>query len=95
MFIFANSILGRFRFTYLLVYLTRAHSIQLHSEQAAGVLLAGQVADAIATPLVGIFSDQSDGCLSFGFGRRKVNKAKHLNSTFNRTIIILLYNLLY
>jgi Na+/melibiose symporter-like transporter len=60
------------RFTYLLVYLTRTQSIKLHSDEAAGVLLAGQVADAIATPLVGIFSDQSEGCARFGFGRRKV-----------------------
>ena len=58
-------------FTYLLVYLQKTPDIALHSGEAAGVLLAGQVADAIATPLVGVFSDRSKGCAALGFGRRK------------------------
>jgi len=48
----------------------------LSSTQAGIVLLAGQVADAIATPLVGILSDATGKFVwklgSFSFGRRKL-----------------------
>ncbi len=36
------------------------------------VLFAGQLADAVSTPLVGIFSDASRGCPRMGLGRRKL-----------------------
>eukprot|EP00475_Leptophrys_vorax_P042986 TRINITY_DN8134_c0_g1_i5.p1 TRINITY_DN8134_c0_g1~~TRINITY_DN8134_c0_g1_i5.p1 ORF type:complete len:535 (-),score=105.50 TRINITY_DN8134_c0_g1_i5:116-1720(-) len=67
-------------FTYLLVYLEDvAH---LTPSQAGAVLLAGQLADAVATPLVGIFSDQTQMYWklgSFSFGKRKL---WHLGGTF-------------
>ena len=46
-------------FTYLLVMLRDARNIT--SWKSALILLAGQVADAIATPVVGILSDRSSG----------------------------------
>ena len=46
-------------FTYLLVMLRDAHNLM--SWKSAVVLLCGQVADAIATPLCGILSDRSKG----------------------------------
>jgi hypothetical protein len=65
-----NDMMASCWFSYLLVYLTKTPEIALHSADAAGVLLSGQIADAIATPLVGVFSDKSKGCGQFG--RRKV-----------------------
>lgn len=46
-------------FTYLLVMLRDAH--HLMSWKSAVILLCGQVADAIATPLCGLLSDRSKG----------------------------------
>ena len=46
-------------FTYLLVMLRDAH--HLMSWRSAVILLCGQVADAIATPLCGLLSDRSKG----------------------------------
>ena len=46
-------------FTYLLVMLRDAHNLM--SWKSAVVLLCGQVADAIATPLCGLLSDRSKG----------------------------------
>ena len=54
-------------FSYLLLYLQEAEG--LSGTQAGAVMFAGQLADALATPLVGIASDASAGCL--GLGRRK------------------------
>ncbi len=54
-------------FSYLLLYLQEAEG--LSATQAGGVMFAGQLADALATPLVGLASDASQGCL--GLGRRK------------------------
>ena len=54
-------------FSYLLLYLQEAEG--LSGTQAGAVMFAGQLADALATPLVGIASDASRGC--FGLGRRK------------------------
>lgn len=34
-------------------------------------MFAGQIADGVATPLVGVLSDHSKGIPSIGFGRRK------------------------
>lgn len=57
-------------FSYLLLFLERAE--KLSGTQAGIVLFAGQIADALATPLVGIFSDRSKGIPWLGFGRRKL-----------------------
>jgi Na+/melibiose symporter-like transporter len=60
-------------FTYLLVYLEDV--AMLSPSQAGAVLLAGQLADALATPLVGVFSDQTSAYVqigSFSFGKRKL-----------------------
>jgi hypothetical protein len=57
-------------FSYLLVFLHKV--LMFGSFESAMVLLSGQLADAAATPLVGIVSDRSKG-LSWGafyFGRR-------------------------
>eukprot|EP01138_Halocafeteria_seosinensis_P013812 gb/GECG01014104.1/.p1 GENE.gb/GECG01014104.1/~~gb/GECG01014104.1/.p1 ORF type:complete len:651 (+),score=65.40 gb/GECG01014104.1/:1-1953(+) len=55
-------------FSYLLPYLQKA--VYLEKSQAGIVMFSGQIADAIATPLVGIFSDKSKGCPQYGCGRR-------------------------
>ena len=57
-------------FSYLLLFLERAE--QLSGSQAGIVLFSGQIADALATPLVGIFSDKSKGIPWLGLGRRKL-----------------------
>jgi Na+/melibiose symporter-like transporter len=54
-------------FSYLLLYLQEAEG--LSGTQAGAVMFAGQIADALATPLVGILSDAGRGCA--GLGRRK------------------------
>lgn len=54
-------------FSYLLLYLQEAEG--LSATLAGGVMFAGQLADALSTPLVGLASDASRGCL--GLGRRK------------------------
>lgn len=63
-----NDLTASMWFTYLLVYL---HKVIGFSSINSGVLmLIGQVADAIATPLVGIESDRTAG--SSFYGRRKI-----------------------
>jgi Na+/melibiose symporter-like transporter len=69
-------------FTYLLVYLQDVRG--LSSSQAGAVLLAGQLADGLATPLVGILSDKSAHLHFkvgkwFEMGRRKI---WHFGGTF-------------
>lgn len=54
-------------FTYLLVYLQKV--VKFSGIEAGVLLLIGQVADAIATPLVGIESDKLERC---SYGRRKI-----------------------
>ncbi|EDO34621.1 predicted protein [Nematostella vectensis] len=62
-----NDLCASMWFTYLLVYL---HKVVKFSNLAAGaLLLIGQVADAIATPIVGIESDRTHNC---AYGRRKI-----------------------
>eukprot|EP00753_Platysulcus_tardus_P015246 PLAT4940.3.p2 GENE.PLAT4940.3~~PLAT4940.3.p2 ORF type:complete len:612 (+),score=198.54 PLAT4940.3:1294-3129(+) len=56
-------------FSYLLIFLENA--VGLRSDQAGLVMFAGQVADACATPTVGILSDRTEGWPSLGLGRRK------------------------
>ncbi|XP_038626672.1 major facilitator superfamily domain-containing protein 12 isoform X2 [Tachyglossus aculeatus] len=71
---FLNDLCASMWFTYLLVYL---HSVLGYTSGGAGVLLlVGQVADGICTPLVGYESDQSGGC-----GRYGRRKAWHLVGT--------------
>ncbi|XP_058019336.1 major facilitator superfamily domain-containing protein 12 isoform X2 [Ahaetulla prasina] len=64
---FLNDLCASMWFTYLLVYF---HAVLGYSTQHAGaMLLAGQVADGICTPLVGYEADQAGGCGRYG--RRK------------------------
>ncbi|XP_053317968.1 major facilitator superfamily domain-containing protein 12 isoform X2 [Spea bombifrons] len=64
---FLNDLCASMWFTYFLVYF---HSVLGFNSFNAGVLLlVGQVADGICTPLVGYESDRRVGCLSYG--RRK------------------------
>ena len=62
-----NDLCASMWFTYLLVYL---HDVVKFSNPSAGtLLLIGQVADAICTPLVGIESDRTG---RVKYGRRKI-----------------------
>ncbi|XP_019368815.1 PREDICTED: major facilitator superfamily domain-containing protein 12 [Gavialis gangeticus] len=62
-----NDLCASMWFTYLLAY---AHAVLGYSSAAAGaLLLTGQVADGVCTPLVGYESDRSAGCGRYG--RRK------------------------
>ena len=56
-------------FSYLLLYLSSAEG--LSGTDAGLVLFSGQVADAVATPIVGLLSDASRGLPWLGLGRRK------------------------
>ncbi|OQR81890.1 Glycoside-Pentoside-Hexuronide (GPH):Cation Symporter Family [Thraustotheca clavata] len=56
-------------FSYLLVFLNDV--AKLSPVHAAVVMFSGQIADGVATPLVGVLSDRSSGFPSIGFGRRK------------------------
>jgi Na+/melibiose symporter-like transporter len=56
-------------FSYLLVFLRSV--AQMSPVDSAIVMFAGQIADGVATPLVGVLSDKSKGFPSIGFGRRK------------------------
>ncbi|EQC25396.1 hypothetical protein SDRG_16723 [Saprolegnia diclina VS20] len=56
-------------FSYLLVFLNDV--AKLSPVDGAIVMFSGQIADGIATPLVGVLSDRSTGFPSIGFGRRK------------------------
>lgn len=61
---FLNDLCASMWFTYLLVFY---HSVLGFQNTNAGVLLlVGQIADAICTPLVGYESDQTTGCGNYG-----------------------------
>lgn len=62
---FLNDLCASMWFTYLLLYL---HSVRAYSSRAAGLLLLlGQVADGLCTPLVGYEADRAAGrCARFG-----------------------------
>ncbi|XP_069029431.1 major facilitator superfamily domain-containing protein 12-like [Embiotoca jacksoni] len=61
---FLNDLCASMWFTYLLVFY---HSVLGFQNTNAGVLLlVGQIADAICTPLIGYESDQTPGCGSYG-----------------------------
>lgn len=64
-----NDLCASMWFTYLLVYLTFVR--QLRPTLAGALLLVGQVADAVATPFVGIESDRDDDFWLCHYGRRK------------------------
>ncbi|XP_072219783.1 major facilitator superfamily domain-containing protein 12-like [Leuresthes tenuis] len=61
---FLNDLCASMWFTYLLVFY---HSVMGFQNTNAGVLLlVGQIADAICTPLIGYESDQTPGCRNYG-----------------------------
>ncbi|KAJ8393161.1 hypothetical protein AAFF_G00068440 [Aldrovandia affinis] len=61
---FLNDLCASMWFTYLLVYY---HSVLGFQNAYAGVLLlAGQIADGICTPLIGYESDRTPGCGAYG-----------------------------
>ncbi|KAM6918299.1 major facilitator superfamily domain-containing protein 12-like [Xenentodon cancila] len=61
---FLNDLCASMWFTYLLVFY---HSVLGFRNTNAGVLLlVGQIADAVCTPLIGYESDQTPGCGNYG-----------------------------
>uniref|UniRef100_A0A3Q4GUU2 Uncharacterized protein n=1 Tax=Neolamprologus brichardi TaxID=32507 RepID=A0A3Q4GUU2_NEOBR len=61
---FLNDLCASMWFTYLLVFY---HSVTVNVSFGAGVLLlVGQVADGICTPLIGYESDRNPGCRNYG-----------------------------
>ncbi|XP_013888274.1 major facilitator superfamily domain-containing protein 12 [Austrofundulus limnaeus] len=61
---FLNDLCASMWFTYLLVFY---HSVLGFNNTNAGVLLlVGQIADALCTPLIGYESDQTSGCGNYG-----------------------------
>ncbi|XP_004714442.2 major facilitator superfamily domain-containing protein 12 [Echinops telfairi] len=71
---FLNDLCASMWFTYLLLYL---HSVRAYSSRGAGLLLLlGQVADGLCTPLVGYEADRAAGCVRCG-----PRKAWHLVGT--------------
>lgn len=61
---FLNDLCASMWFTYLLVYY---HSVLGFQNSYAGVLLlVGQVADGVCTPLIGYESDRTSGCCNYG-----------------------------
>ncbi|XP_072560556.1 major facilitator superfamily domain-containing protein 12 [Paramormyrops kingsleyae] len=73
---FLNDLCASMWFTYLLVYY---HSVLGFQNSLAGVLLlSGQIADGICTPLVGYESDRTSGC-----GRYGKRKTWHLVGTIS------------
>ncbi|KAM5230434.1 major facilitator superfamily domain-containing protein 12 isoform 2-T2 [Hipposideros larvatus] len=74
---FLNDLCASMWFTYLLLYL---HSVRAYSSRGAGLLLLlGQVADGLCTPLVGYEADRAAGrCARCG-----PRKAWHLVGTFS------------
>lgn len=71
---FLNDLCASMWFTYLLLYL---HSVRAYSSRGAGLLLLlGQVADGLCTPLVGVEADRTAACVRYG-----PRKAWHLVGT--------------
>lgn len=64
-----NDLCAAVWFSYLLIFLTKAEA--LDGVQAGSVLFAGQLADGLATPLVGLASDATRRGMC-GLGRRKL-----------------------
>lgn len=76
---FQNDLMASMWFSYLLVYFHQVNSF--NNVLAGTILLIGQVADAIATPLVGYEADATSGC--FGYTKRK---SWHLFGTICTTL---------
>ncbi|XP_051557763.1 major facilitator superfamily domain-containing protein 12-like isoform X2 [Myxocyprinus asiaticus] len=73
---FLNDLCASMWFTYLLVFY---HSVLGFQNANAGVLLlVGQIADGVCTPLIGYESDRTPGCGSYG-----KRKTWHLVGTFS------------
>lgn len=64
-----NDLCASMWFTYLLVYLEKC--VHLSHGPAGYLLLIGQIADAVATPLIGIVSDKGSSAWYCKLGRRK------------------------
>ncbi|XP_044764974.1 major facilitator superfamily domain-containing protein 12-like [Coccinella septempunctata] len=64
-----NDVCASMWFTYLLVYFHLV--LQFSNWEAGFLLLVGQVADGLATPLVGFQSDHTDGGFCYSYGKRK------------------------
>ena len=62
-----NDLCASMWFSYLLVFFN--YVLRFSNGLAGQIVLLGQVADAIATPFVGIESDRTAGCC--GYGKRK------------------------
>ncbi|XP_071513115.1 major facilitator superfamily domain-containing protein 12-like [Panulirus ornatus] len=62
-----NDLCASMWFTYLLVYFQ--YVLQLDRGLSGFLLMLGQIADAVATPLIGLQSDR--GCTIWSYGRRK------------------------
>lgn len=61
---FLNDLCASMWFTYLLVYY---HSVLGFRNTYAGVLLlVGQIADGVCTPIIGYESDRTAGCGTYG-----------------------------
>uniref|UniRef100_A0A3P8X5Z5 Major facilitator superfamily domain containing 12a n=1 Tax=Cynoglossus semilaevis TaxID=244447 RepID=A0A3P8X5Z5_CYNSE len=64
---FLNDLCASMWFTYLLIFYHSVLGFHSHGFYDAGLLLlVGQIADAISTPLVGYESDSSPGCGNYG-----------------------------
>lgn len=64
-----NDICASMWFTYLLVFFY--YVLGFDASLSGAVLLIGQVADALATPFVGLHSDKNDDFWLCRYGRRK------------------------
>lgn len=64
-----NDLCASMWFTYLLIYFL--YVLQFNDVLAGAALMIGQVADGIATPIIGLFSDKSSHSWLCKFGRRK------------------------
>ncbi|XP_076266075.1 major facilitator superfamily domain-containing protein 12-like [Rhynchophorus ferrugineus] len=65
-----NDVCAAMWFSYLLVFFHLV--LKFKNNEAGALLLVGQVADAIATPIIGYHSDKDHSCWLYRFGRRKV-----------------------
>ncbi|ERL85998.1 major facilitator superfamily domain-containing protein 12 [Dendroctonus ponderosae] len=64
-----NDVCASMWFTYLLVFMHLV--LDFSNAEAGALLLVGQIADALATPFVGYFSDQGDNFWICKYGKRK------------------------
>lgn len=64
-----NDLCGSMWFTYLLIFFNKV--IQFSSSLSGTVLLVGQIADGVATPFIGYFSDRGGSVWLCRYGKRK------------------------